>query len=84
MRSILAIPSTDGLGVLVANRKSEMDEYKLTLTWRADQDGNGIKTELSRAGQVLQVSFHPTLDLHAAMEAAMTNFFEPLEKRNDL
>ena len=53
-----------------------MDEYKLTLTWRADKDGNGIKTELSRAGQMLQSGFHQTLDLHAAMEDAMTQFFE--------
>jgi len=51
-------------------------EYRLTLVWRSDEDGNGIRTYLECEGQLLQGSFHPTLDLHDALEAALTNFFE--------
>ena len=52
------------------------DNYELTLRWRADADGNGIHATLSRAGNVAQVSFHPKLELHEAMESALTQFFE--------
>jgi len=51
-------------------------EYKLELTWRADADGNGIKTRLYLNDEILQASFHPTLDLLEAVESAMTNYEE--------
>lgn len=65
-------------------------EYRLTLVWRADADGNGIRTYLSRveAGGdpevELQASFHPTLDTLRAVEAALTNFFEGPDAANRL
>ena len=52
-----------------------MTEYKLELIWRADADGNGIKTRFYHEGELLQAGFHPTLNLVGAVESAMDNFF---------
>jgi len=55
-------------------------EYRLTLVWQADADGNGVRVYFERwepDGVVrhLQTSFHPVLDLHEAVERALTHFF---------
>ncbi len=51
-------------------------EYRLTLVWRADKDGNGICAYFELDGKMMQSSFHSTLDLHEALESALTHFFE--------
>jgi len=56
-------------------------EWRLTLVWRADEDGNGTRTYLSRAEpdkepEELQASFHPVLNLLEAVDSALTEFFE--------
>jgi len=60
----------------VLPRKSTYPEYRLELSWRADKDGQCIHTRLYRGDEFLQDGLHSTLDLHEALEAAMTNFFE--------
>lgn len=49
-------------------------EYRLTLVWRADEDGHGIRAYLSKEGREVQSSFHPTLNLCEAVEAALSNY----------
>lgn len=54
-------------------------EYRLTLVWRADADGNGVRAYLvSHDGSTvtdLQASWHPGANLVDAVEAAMDKFF---------
>lgn len=56
-------------------------EYRVTLIWRNEDNGNGTVVHIEAFDPVeepkfLQASFHPTLDLHEALESAMTSFFE--------
>ena len=56
-------------------------EYRLTVIWRSDRDGNGIRCYLevhkpTEPIQALQDSFHPTLNMLEAVESALTEFFE--------
>jgi hypothetical protein len=61
--------------------ESKFPEYRLTVTWRADADGNGIRCFLEhcvpgREPEALQTSFHPELNIIYAVESALTQFFE--------
>lgn len=61
--------------------KAKEPEYRLTLVWRSDADGNGTRAYLEHwlpDGSIaeLQASFHPILDLCETVERAMDHFFE--------
>ena len=58
-------------------------EYRCTLVWRSDADGNGTRVYLAHIRpeeeeQPLQTSFHPILDLQEALDRALTQFFEKM------
>lgn len=55
--------------------QADYPEYRLTLCWRSDADGNGVRCFLEHESEMLQASFHPTLNLPEAVEAAMDSFF---------
>jgi hypothetical protein len=68
-------------GTRMIKIESPYPEYRLTLAWRRDQDGQSIRaflvaSEPGKEDRLLQSSSHPGLDLHQALESALTNFFE--------
>ena len=88
-------PASAGLGkrsngiymAITIPQATHHPEYHLTLVWRADADGNGIRAYFARLEpnetiEYSQASFHPTLDLLEAVESALTNVFEIGVKSN--
>ena len=56
-------------------------EYRCTLVWRADADGQFVRVYLShhvpgQEPQHLQSSAHPNTNLLEVLESALTEFFE--------
>ena len=57
-------------------------EYRLTVVWRADVEGNGIRCylhkhepEIELDPTTLMASFHPVLNILDAVERHLTEFF---------